>query len=233
MDLNTGIYQIKNIANNHCYIGSAVNFKDRWKRHKSHLIAGDHHSRYLQNAYNKYGIEILEFEILANCEKENLIYFEQKLINLLKPKYNICKIAGSSLGYKHTKKSREKMSESHLGVKLPEKTRRKMSIAKFNTTEETRKKMSIAAIGRIINNETRLKISISNSGKERSEEFKKNFSLSQKGEGNNATRLTWKEVNEIRELYKTGEISMRLLAFKFDVSYSCINFIINKKTWIN
>lgn len=51
-----GIYQILNVENGHCYIGSSENITKRWSQHKSVLRHNNHHSGYLQNAYNKYGL---------------------------------------------------------------------------------------------------------------------------------------------------------------------------------
>lgn len=44
---------------------------------------------------------------------------EQYYIDLFKPEYNICKIAGSTLGYKHLEATKIKMSISQSGVKHP------------------------------------------------------------------------------------------------------------------
>ncbi len=94
----------------------------------------------------KYGHSNFKLEILEYCEPANAVNREQYYINLLKPDYNILKIAGSSLGYKHTEESLakfrnrkhspetlEKMSgENHhmFGKSLSQETRNKMSDAK-------------------------------------------------------------------------------------------------------
>jgi len=57
----------------------------------------------------KNGIYNFLLEILIYCSPEECIFLEQKLINLLKPEYNILKIAGSSLGFKHSEETRAKM----------------------------------------------------------------------------------------------------------------------------
>ena len=51
---------------------------------------------------------------------------EQYYLDLLKPKYNILKTAGSSLGYPHSEEAKKKISE-----------------AKKNMTEETKKSINI------------------------------------------------------------------------------------------
>ncbi len=53
----------------------------------------------------KYGYSKFRLEILEYCSVENLLEREQYYIDLLKPEYNILAVAGSSLGYKHTKET--------------------------------------------------------------------------------------------------------------------------------
>ena len=154
--MNSGIYIIRNTINNKIYIGSSVNLDNRWSKHKSQLSKNIHGNKHLQFSFNKYGLGSFTFEVLANCNKEDLLYFEQKCIDLLKPEYNICKIANSPLGLKRTPEQRAKLSAAlkgrtawNKGIAMPEQTR--LAINKANTgakrTEETKLKMSIAQMG--------------------------------------------------------------------------------------
>ena len=52
-----------------------------------------------------------------------------------------------------------------------------------------------------------------------------------KGSKHVNSKLTEEQVLEIRNLYKTGEISQRVLAKIFGVDNSLISYIINRKTW--
>ena len=90
-----GIYVIVNRLNGNTYVGSAVKFTRRWKKHKSDLKAGKHHSRHLQRAWDKYG-DVFSFTVERWCGKEDLIRFEQEVIDLLKPEYNVAPTAGGS-----------------------------------------------------------------------------------------------------------------------------------------
>jgi hypothetical protein len=56
----------------------------------------------IYRALLKYGYHNFNLEILEYCDKKSLISREQYYIDLLKPKYNICKTAGSMLGFKHS-----------------------------------------------------------------------------------------------------------------------------------
>lgn len=64
----SGVYMIKNVLNNHKYIGSTKNFKQRLKQHLSDLRNNKHHSPHLQAAWNKYGEKHFVFQILETCE---------------------------------------------------------------------------------------------------------------------------------------------------------------------
>ena len=70
----------------------------------------------LKSGYSDFSITILEY-----CEISDLIKREQYYIDLLKPEYNILKIAGSLLGFKHSEESRVKMSSSKIGLQAGEK----------------------------------------------------------------------------------------------------------------
>jgi group I intron endonuclease len=50
----------------------------------------------------KYGYSNFSLNILEYCKPDSLIAKEQYYIDLLNPEYNICKVAGSSLGRKHS-----------------------------------------------------------------------------------------------------------------------------------
>lgn len=156
----SGIYKIINIVNEKCYIGSAVNFKQRWMDHKKLLNKNKHHSKHLQNTWNKYSKDNFKFEILLTCEKEELLDYEQLHFDELKPEYNICKIAGSSLGIKHTEETLKKLrnpksEETKAKLKEAWKTRPPIS-------EETREKHRLNMIGRdlgkIYSEEQRVKL---------------------------------------------------------------------------
>jgi len=65
----------------------------------------------IYRALLKYGYSNFSLEILEYCDPNNTLAREQHYIDLLKPEYNILQKAGSSLGFKHTKETREIMSQ--------------------------------------------------------------------------------------------------------------------------
>lgn len=116
----TGIYAIRNLANGKCYVGSSSDhIPKRWKLHKLMLEENRHHSTILQRAWNKYGENSFEFEIVERCSPEECINREQYYLDMLVPKYNICKFAGSPKGRKYTQKQRKTMRDRMLGNKNP------------------------------------------------------------------------------------------------------------------
>lgn len=219
----SGIYQIRNIINNKVYIGSAVNFRNRWYEHKKLLIKNKHENSYLQNAWNKYGEKVFIFEILEEVlEKSNLINAEQHYIDNLEPEYNICKIAGSTLGYKHTEGTLKKMSNSHKGLQVGEKN------GMFG-----KKGKNAPNYGVRFSKEHCNKISIAMSGKCPSEETRRKISLSKIGNRPGNSKLTDKQVLEIRSFYKNGTKKIKEIEDLFNISQSSVYKVINNRTYKN
>jgi group I intron endonuclease len=140
----SGIYQIQSKINpDRIYIGSAININKRWNHHLSNLKSNNHHSIKLQNHYNKYGKEDLQFSILLECDKENLIRVEQYYIDVLNPYFNICKFAASVLGKKCSEATKKKISSHKRSQEFKDRMRNiKLG---WHPTEEGIKNMSIAA----------------------------------------------------------------------------------------
>lgn len=59
-----GIYQIKSISTSRIYIGCSNDIKRRWTAHKSLLKRKKHSNPFLQNHYNRYGLNDFEFSVL-------------------------------------------------------------------------------------------------------------------------------------------------------------------------
>lgn len=100
----------------------------------------------IYKALIKYGYSNFSLDIMEYCEPNVLISKEQYYIDILKPEYNILKIAGSNLGFKHTELAKTKMSAKKLGINHHFYGKRH--------TDETRKKISIAKKGHLISDKT-------------------------------------------------------------------------------
>ncbi len=109
-----GVYRWLNTVNGKSYIGSAADMKDRRKRHLWEFSAGRHVNRKLSNAFKKYGEKAFEFEILAYCPEEDLLWQEQIAIDAFdayRTGYNMCPVAGRPMaGRKHSDKTKQLMS---------------------------------------------------------------------------------------------------------------------------
>lgn len=124
--MKTGIYVITAPSGGQ-YVGSAVDFGARWRTHRHLLRAGKHHSRALQRAADKYGIEKLSFKIMIVCRKEDLIFFEQRTIDVLRPRYNSRPTAENMLGFRHSQVTIERCRKANLGRALSAERRIQIS----------------------------------------------------------------------------------------------------------
>jgi len=143
--MTPGIYEILNRANGKRYVGSAVDFGRRFSHHKCKLNGKAHHNPHLQAAWNKYGADTFKFKPILACQPSMLKFYEQQLLDKVRPEYNIAQDATapgrgrkqssteiakrvsshkrtkSFLGRKHTAESRAKMSAAMRGIpKSPE-----------------------------------------------------------------------------------------------------------------
>jgi len=107
----SGIYTITHAESQKKYVGSSVDIRKRWWEHRKQLRGGYHHSPMLQRAWNKYGEDSFIFSTILICEKQELVRYEQGMIDSLGPFYNCYPLAYSSLGYKHTEESKKRMGE--------------------------------------------------------------------------------------------------------------------------
>lgn len=97
-----GVYKIINKKNGKFYIGSSKNIYKRWDQHKNDLRNNCHDNGHLQNAWNKYGENNFEFEIIEECDDKIQFEREQYYLNTLKPfddnGYNIVRQISSKYG---------------------------------------------------------------------------------------------------------------------------------------
>lgn len=116
MAFTSGIYEIVNHKNGKRYIGSAVNMPKRWGTHKWALRNDRHDNKHLQAAWDKYGEEVFEFNLIMLCDRAVMKEWEQRYMDEFAPEYNIApKASHPMLGRKHSMKTRAIMSEKLLG----------------------------------------------------------------------------------------------------------------------
>ena len=115
--MKSGIYEIVNTENQKRYIGSATDLQQRFWVHKCLLRNDNHHNRHLQRAWNKYGEDCFQFNIIKKVKTGDLIEAEQCCLDKVRPEYNIAPQAGNTLGVKYTKEVRRKLTEQRMGEK--------------------------------------------------------------------------------------------------------------------
>lgn len=122
----SGVYKITCVATGKFYIGSAVVLRRRRDQHFSSARMGNHKNEHLQSAWNKYGEDAFRFEVILVCKKEQVVFYEQRCLDALRPEFNKDPVAGSRLGSKHTEEAKKKMAAAKIGKKvvLSEESRR-------------------------------------------------------------------------------------------------------------
>jgi len=158
--MEIGIYKIRNKLNGKIYVGSSKELPSRWKHHVNSLKRGDHHSRHLQRAWNKYGEQWFEFEIIEYTEESTLVEREQFYFDTLKPwdhsiGYNISPTAESCIGIKRTEATKQKLRDINLGKKHTDESKKKIGESLKNskkwrntiTSDEYRERQRQANLG--------------------------------------------------------------------------------------
>lgn len=195
------IYFITNNATENdedCYVGSSV--RDDARRKKQHftmLRKNKHHSRPLQNAFNKYGESAFEHHIIEYCSAEVRFERETYWIEQKKAAYNIARVGGGVYGlhWTLTPETRAKMSAAvQERLKSPE-YRAKLRAARarqvltkprklgwmclpgWKQKEETKQKISKALKGRdLVPPESRARARQKLKGRKFSEEHRQKIS---------------------------------------------------------
>jgi hypothetical protein len=109
----SGVYLWRNLINNKVYIGSSINLSRRFKEYYSiYRLLNIDPEMLISKGLLKYGYSNFSLEIIEYCELSNLIEREQYYIDLLKPEYNIEKVAGRPPKLDFTEELRAKISAS-------------------------------------------------------------------------------------------------------------------------
>lgn len=166
-----GIYRITNLSNGRVYVGSAKPFKRRWNRHCNALNQGRHINHYLQADFNKCGTEVFVFEVLEIVEGtgEERLAREQIYLDLYHDDcqqcYNMCKVAGSTEGYRHSTESKAKIAAASKGHSTSAEHRAKISAANKGRLHTPKAKANMSAAKKPMSAETKAKISAANKGR--------------------------------------------------------------------
>lgn len=164
----SAVYIILNKINKKYYIGGTINLYDRLKAHIRDLINNKHNNTYLQNSFNKYGIENFEFDILEEYPPNLVFYMEDYWTNILNARdrkygFNNRAMRDGRSG-KHSLESIEKMKKNKTYTTHSEETREKIrkAITGRKLSEEHKKNISKSNIGKTVTKEGLKKLSINN-----------------------------------------------------------------------
>ena len=117
-----GIYKITNTADNTIYIGKSKDIKTRFRKHRNRLNKGIHHNRFLQRAWDKYGMAYFSLEVLEECEIDALDRLETYYIykySAFGKGFNMSVGGDGCLGYRHTVEEKEHMKIRNKGSNNP------------------------------------------------------------------------------------------------------------------
>lgn len=230
-----GIYRILNVINGYCYIGSAVNLRQRWVNHRSDLRHGKHANTYLQNAWNLYGEAVFRFEILEHvADSGQLIEREQHYMDSLQPEYNLAPLAGSQLGMVRSEETRQRMRTAHTGKAHTEETKRKLSEAKKGRRMPVRSKEHCRKISEALmcwgqTAEAKQKRSEAAKGRVLSAGHRRKLGEALRGEKNGNAKLTEAQVREIK--FTETTLTQREVAARFGVSVRTVSAIKSGHRW--
>ena len=215
------MYSVMHILTGIYYIGwTSQTINKRWNEHCSYKE--NRSDTYFHRALRKYGKENFEWNVIqyfTSIEeaKQAEIFWIAYLKECGIVLYNRTDGGDGVTGFTHSKETIQILSKSITGDKNP--------MYGKNHTNEAKQKISDALKGKSISNETRL----SRFGKHHTDETKLKLSVINKDKRPHV-KLTWNEVNQIREL-RTGGASYNELSIRFKVHRETISLICKNKRW--
>ena len=229
-----GIYRITNTINGNTYIGkTGTSFGDRWDCHRTQLNGGYHDNPHLQNAWNKYGKDAFEFDVVEEVSDKSLLNeLEIKYIKSYREKgicYNIQDggdggfLLGKHLSEETKRKIGEKNRINMTGRKFSDETREKMSHSQKKRYESWTDKDRI---------EYGKRVSEYASGYSWSQEAKDNFSNRQKTKPNGAT-LSIDDVHTSRRLHEQEHMSFKEISEMLNIPKHNVYMIATYRRWAN
>lgn len=129
------------------YIGQSADLSKRFRKYFTISYLKSRKELIISRALLKYEHANFSVAILEYCDKSDLLVREQYYLDKFNPQYNILKIAGSSLGFKQSEVTKEKISKAFKGIYYPSGEGDKSALFGRTHTEETKKKMSLSRTG--------------------------------------------------------------------------------------
>lgn len=120
----TGVYRWVHIESGKSYIGSSNKLNIRFKQYFNYNhISYPKRNLIIYKALLKYGYAGFRLEILEYCYSEVLLQREQFYFEKFSPEYNILKVAGSPLGYRHSEAAKKLISIASKNREVSESAR--------------------------------------------------------------------------------------------------------------
>lgn len=175
--MTQGVYEIVNLFDGKAtaYVGSAVNVKRRWSRHRRELVGQKHHNEHLERAWHKYGAEAFEFCVIEEVadvaqllEREQ--YWLDRYFEMPASVYNIARDAQAPMqGLALSDEHKRKIGEASQGRAMPEAAKSAISRSMMGNqnglghpcSEKKKQKISEALTGREFSDEWKRKIGAS------------------------------------------------------------------------
>lgn len=198
-----GIYKVTNKINKKMYVGQSKNIEQRLRDHK--LVCREKNIL-LKRALQKYGVENFEYEVIEECELNELDEKEIYWIKKLEPEYNLDSGGSGSPNHKVTSEVRKilKQRGKEFWNNLNEETKNKIITQNLKGPK----------VGHLVSEETREKLRQHNLGKKQSKETieKRKQTMIEKKKngyvqtnGNHRKKVICIETGEIFESLKEAE----------------------------
>jgi group I intron endonuclease len=251
-----GIYCITNKLNKKFYLGSSNNIERRFYRHVNDLKNNKHSNCHLQRSWNKYGVSAFGFSIVRLCSVSDLLVEEQKDLdkyvgtNLC---YNQAKVAGQPVapGENRSDEVKRKISMAQIGIpRWTDEQKKQMSINRMGHRHSPETLIKFANrplscytgiikaqqknVGRRYSSEHALAISNGKriAGKRFSAEelhrIKTGVTISYATGKCKKNKVPKEEYNTIKNLYLSGTINKRQLAFRYGITPSSMQKLLQR-----
>lgn len=142
-----GIYKITNVITNDIYVGKSLDINNRFKKHISDFKNNKNKNKYIQDDYNKYGLNNFKFEIIELCNSNELLTKERFWIKKIGT-YNIYfsnKVRHLTEEHKQNlSKAKKGKPSPRKGVLLSESHKRNLKKPKQNTINMKRTPRSLS-----------------------------------------------------------------------------------------
>lgn len=216
----SGVYKITHIKSGRLYIGSSNHIYKRWATHKSSLNNNRHENKYLQHAWNKYGEDQFEFEIIETTEPQNLYDRERYWIDITScldrsKGFNIYPDPAGLERLPLSNEHKRKLSNALKG-RHPSKTHR------INLSKALKGKKKPAHVMEALRQ--------ANLGKEWTDKQREKRSELSKGSNNGRAKLNEQSVQDVINdlIYGYG---IKFIARKYKISTNTIRRILARENW--